>query len=130
MDDERKGCFIHNALADSEDPNVDAGQCQCPVSCPVTKAMFIFEGKWNVQILFALFTFHALRFGELQKHVPGISKTMLSSTLRKLEEYGLVHREQFNEIPPHVEYSLTEGGNALKAVFAEIAKWSSVYMKQ
>ena len=118
MDDERKGCLIHNALADSEDPNVDAGQCQCPVSCPVTKAMFIFEGKWNVQILFALFTFHALRFGELQKHVPGISKTMLSSTLRKLEEYGLVHREQFNEIPPHVEYSLTEGGNALKAVFA------------
>ncbi len=130
MDDKRKGCLIHNALADSEDPNVDAGQCQCPVSCPVTKAMFIFEGKWNVQILFALFTFHALRFGELQKHVPGISKTMLSSTLRKLEEYGLVHREQFNEIPPHVEYSLTEGGNALKAVFAEIAKWSSVYMKQ
>ena len=130
MDDERKGCLIHNALADSEDPNVDAGQCQCPVSCPVTKAMFIFEGKWNVQILFALFTFHALRFGELQKHVPGISKTMLSSTLRKLEEYGLFHREQFNEIPPHVEYSLTEGGNALKAVFAEIAKWSSVYMKQ
>ena len=130
MDDERKGCLIHNALADSEDPNVDAGQCQCPVSCPVTKAMFIFEGKWNVQILFALFTFHALRFGELQKHVPGISKTMLSSTLRKLEEYGLVHREQFNEIPPQVEYSLTEGGNALKAVFAEIAKWSSVYMKQ
>ncbi len=130
MDDERKGCLIHNALADSKDPNVDAGQCQCPVSCPVTKAMFIFEGKWNVQILFALFTFHALRFGELQKHVPGISKTMLSSTLRKLEEYGLVHREQFNEIPPHVEYSLTEGGNALKAVFAEIAKWSSVYMKQ
>ncbi len=130
MDDERKGCLIHNALADSEDPNVDAGQCQCPVSCPVTKAMFIFEGKWNVQILFALFTFHALRFGELQKHVPGISKTMLSSTLRKLEEYGLVHREQFNEIPPHVEYSLTEGGNALKAVFAEIAKWSSVYMQQ
>ena len=130
MDDERKGCLIHNALADSEDPNVDAGQCQCPVSCPVTKAMFIFEGKWNVQILFALFTFHALRFGELQKHVPGISKTMLSSTLRKLEDYGLVHREQFNEIPPQVEYSLTEGGNALKAVFAEIAKWSSVYMKQ
>lgn len=130
MDDKRKGCLIHNALADSEDPNVDAGQCQCPVSCPVTKAMFIFEGKWNVQILFALFTFHALRFGELQKHVSGISKTMLSSTLRKLEEYGLVHREQFNEIPPHVEYSLTEGGNALKAVFAEIAKWSSVYMKQ
>ena len=130
MDDKRKGCLIHNALADSEDPNVDAGQCQCPVSCPVTKAMFIFEGKWNVQMLFALFTFHALRFGELQKHVPGISKTMLSSTLRKLEEYGLVHREQFNEIPPHVEYSLTEGGNALKAVFAEIAKWSSVYMKQ
>lgn len=129
MDDERMGCLIHNALAESEDPKVNTELCQCPVCCPVNKAMFIFEGKWNVQILFTLFTFHSLRFGELQKHVPGISKTMLSATLRKLEEYGLVHREQFNEIPPHVEYSLTEGGNALKSVFAEIAKWSSVYMK-
>lgn len=130
MDDKRMGCLIHNALAESEDPKVNTELCQCPVCCPVNKAMFIFEGKWNVQILFTLFTFHSLRFGELQKHVPGISKTMLSSTLRKLEEYGLVHREQFNEIPPHVEYSLTEGGNALKSVFAEIAKWSSVYMKE
>lgn len=129
MDQERMHCLIHSALAESDDPNINTEQCQCPMCCPVTKAMFIFEGKWNVQVLFALFTFHSLRFGELRKHVPGISKTMLSATLRKLEEYGLVHREQFNEIPPHVEYSLTEGGNALKSVFAEIAKWSSVYME-
>lgn len=129
MKDERMDCLIHRALAESDDPNVTTELCRCPEECPVTKAMFIFEGKWNVQILFTLFTFHSLRFGELQKKVPGISKTMLAATLRKLEEYGLVHREQFNEIPPHVEYSLTEGGNALRSVFAEIASWSSVYMK-
>ena len=130
MDDGKMNCRVHRALAESEDPDVDPKMCRCPDSCPVTRAMFIFEGKWNVQILFALFTFHSLRFGELQKKVPGISKTMLTTTLRKLGELGLVHREQFNEIPPHVEYSLTEGGNALKSVFAEIAKWSSIYMRE
>lgn len=63
------------------------------------------------------------------KKIDGISKTMLSSTLKMLEEHGLVIREQFNEVPPHVEYSLTEGGEALKGVFVEIARWSSKYLK-
>ena len=48
---------------------------------------------------------------------------MLSNTLRDLEELGIVHREQFNEIPPHVEYSLTKKGKALLPVFFELAKW-------
>ena len=48
---------------------------------------------------------------------------MLTSTLRDLEELGIVHREQFNEIPPHVEYSLTDKGKALLPVFCELAKW-------
>lgn len=75
-----------------------------------------------------MFVFGRLRFGQLQKHINGISKTMLSSTLKTLEERGLVIREKFNEIPPHVEYSLTEGGKAMKSVFVEIARWSSKYL--
>ena len=91
--------------------------------------MAIFEGKWNVKVLYVLFVFGRMRFGGLQKHIDGISKTMLSSTLKMLEERGLVIREQFNEIPPRVEYSLTEGGEALQSVFVEIARWSSRYLK-
>ena len=49
---------------------------------------------------------------------------MLTNTLRDLEELGIIHREQFNEIPPHVEYSLTEKGKALRPVFFEISKWA------
>lgn len=54
---------------------------------------------------------------------PRITNTMLTNTLRDLEELGIIHREQFNEIPPHVEYSLTEKGKALLPVFFEILKW-------
>lgn len=54
---------------------------------------------------------------------PRITNTMLTNTLRDLEELWIIHREQFNEIPPHVEYSLTEKGKALLPVFFEISKW-------
>lgn len=65
-----------------------------------------------------------MRFGELKKAYPRITNTMLSNTLRDLEELNIIHREQFNEIPPHVEYSLTDKGRALLPVFFEISKWS------
>ena len=58
-----------------------------------------------------------------EKALPRITNTMLTSTLRDLEELGSVHREQFNEISPHVEYSLTDKGKALLPVFCELAKW-------
>ena len=64
-----------------------------------------------------------MRFGELKKAYPNITNTMLTNTLRDLENLGIIHREQFNEIPPHVEYSLTEKGKALLPVFFEISKW-------
>ncbi len=123
-------CRIHQALKDLEDPDLPAGVCRCPEFCPIDNAMSVFEGKWNVKVLYVLFVFGRLRFGELQKRIGGISKTMLSSTLKMLEEKGLVTREQFNEISPHVEYALTEGGEALQPVFVQIARWSSRYLKR
>ena len=55
---------------------------------------------------------------------------MLTATLRDLESFGIVHREQFNEIPPHVEYSLTEKGRALLPAFFELAKWGENYLDE
>ncbi len=125
----RESCRIRQAFLSAEDSTALADICRCPVFCPVDNAMEIFSGKWTVKTLYALFVFGRMRFGQLQRHIAGISKPMLSSTLKLLEERGLVVREQYNEVPPHVEYSLTEGGEAMKSVFVEIARWSSKYLR-
>lgn len=91
--------------------------------CPVHRTLELLSGKWRTHIIYELCKKPTCRFGELKKAVPKITNTMLTSTLRDLEDFGIVHREQFNEIPPHVEYSLTERGKALLPVFFEISKW-------
>ena len=70
-----------------------------------------------------------IRFGELRKNIDGITNTMLASSLRELEKDGLVSRIQYNEIPPHVEYSLTEMGHDLLPIFYEMTKWGFRYIK-
>jgi len=97
-------------------------------NCPVKKGLTIFAGKWNARILFELSTRETMRFGELRKVIPGISNTMLTATLRQLEEKRLVLRVQFNEIPPRVEYSLSESGKAVVPVFEAIGAWSTEYL--
>lgn len=92
-------------------------------NCPMRRTLELLSGKWRTHIIYELCKNPVCRFGELKKAVPGITNAMLSSTLKDLEGYGIVHREQFNEIPPHVEYSLTDKGKALLPVFTELAKW-------
>ena len=76
-------------------------------NCPVTLVMEMLQGKWKNIVLYELCIHNTVRFGELKKNLPGITNTMLTSTLRDLEDNGLIHREQYNEIPPRVEYSFT-----------------------
>ena len=91
--------------------------------CPVHKTLELLSGKWRTHIIYELCKHPTMCFGELKKAYPRITNTMLTNTLRDLENLGIIHREQFNEIPPHVEYSLTEKGKALLPVFFEISKW-------
>ena len=91
--------------------------------CPVHRTLELLSGKWRTHIIYELCKHPSMRFGELKKACPHITNTMLTNTLRDLERLGIVSREQFNEIPPHVEYSLTEKGRALLPVFFEISKW-------
>ena len=93
--------------------------------CPIYKIMELFQGKWTVWILFELSKNETMRFCELKKAVHGISNTMLASTLKDLEERQLVKRIQYNEIPPHVEYTATEKAKELRTVFAAMSDWSS-----
>lgn len=68
-----------------------------------------------------------VRFGQLKKLLGGITNTMLTATLRDLEKEGFISRKQFNEIPPHVEYSFTQKGLDLMPVFYEMTKWGYKY---
>ena len=96
--------------------------------CAIYKTISLFQSKWNVWVLFELSRNDTMRFGELKKAIPAISNTMLTATLRDLEKLGLVKRTQFNEIPPHVEYSATESAAALKSVFQAMEKWGETYL--
>lgn len=95
---------------------------------PVLRTMELFGGKWRPFVLYALVRKPTCRFGELKRLIPGITNAMLTNTLRDLENQNIVHREQFNEVPPHVEYSLTEKGTALLPIVHEMAKWGETYM--
>lgn len=97
-------------------------------SCPVYKTLLLFQGKWNIWVLFELSRNSTMRFNELKKSISGISNTMLTATLKNLEEQGLVNRVQFNEIPPHVEYSATEKAKELRGIFDEMEKWGEKYL--
>lgn len=97
-------------------------------NCPVTPLLIMLQGKWKFQIIYEMCIQDPIRFGELRKNIDGITNTMLTSSLRELEKDGLVSRIQFNEIPPHVEYSLTEKGKALLPVFYAMTKWGFKYI--
>lgn len=99
-------------------------------NCPMRKTLELISGKWRTHIIYELCKQPCCRFGELKKALPQITNTMLTSTLRDLEHYGIVCRKQFNEIPPHVEYSLSEKGKAMLPIFCELAKWGENYLKE
>lgn len=96
--------------------------------CPIYKTMEIFQGKWNTWILFELGRHEAMRFGELRKVIPGISNTVLTTSLRDLEERGLIKRIQYNEIPPHVEYIATDSARDLSGVFEAMWAWGEKHL--
>ena len=98
--------------------------------CPMRRTLELLSGKWRPHIIYELCKKPSCRFGELKKALPRITNTMLTKTLRELEDLGIVRREQFNEIPPHVEYSLTEQGRALLLVFFELARWGEAYLRE
>ena len=96
-------------------------------NCPITPLLVMLQGKWKNQVLYELCGKEPIRFGELKKNLTGITNTMLTSTLSDLERDRLIKREQFNEIPPHVEYSFTEKGRDLMPVFYAMMNWGFRY---
>lgn len=91
--------------------------------CPIIQALVFLQGKWHSRIIFFLLKNDTLRFGELKKRLPPITNTVLANSLKELEQREIIARKQFNEVPPHVEYSLTERGKSLLPVYVELGKW-------
>jgi DNA-binding HxlR family transcriptional regulator len=91
--------------------------------CPVKYALDVLSGKWTMYIMYILTENESIRFNELQRQVGGISALMLSRTLCELEGHGLVLRREFQAIPPHVEYSLTDLGRGLAPALDTLGEW-------
>lgn len=89
----------------------------------------IIAGKWKPSILFHLINNEKLRFSELQKAMPGVTKKMLTSQLRELEHDNIVHREVYPEIPPKVEYSLTAYGHGFKPLLISMRSWGREHLQ-
>ncbi len=101
-------------------------QVQERPECTVERALEVIEGKWTTLILRDLL--HSTkRFGELRQNLRGISPKTLTERLRDLEKNGVLEREVFPEIPPRVEYTLTEKGRALSVVIDAMAQWGAVW---
>lgn len=96
-------------------------------SCPVTATMQVLGGKWKPILINAIYLTSPARFGELKRSVKGITQSMLTSQLRELEDDGIVSRKIYAEIPPRVEYTLTEFGLTLSPIMQSMAKWGEEY---
>lgn len=91
---------------------------------PLLAAINVIGGKWKTIILYRLYD-QTLRFGELKKSIPKITQKMLTQQLRELEADGLVTRKAYNEIPPRVEYSLTDYARELGPILCQLCDWGS-----
>jgi DNA-binding HxlR family transcriptional regulator len=91
--------------------------------CPITATIDVIGGKWKPPIIWLLMK-GPMRFGELSKTMPGIALKVLSRHLKELEADGIIVRKAYPEIPPRVEYSLSEKGESLREVMSLLSDWS------
>lgn len=96
-----------------------------PYFCGIDAAMDVVSGKWKALILWELHHHVTRRFAELRRGLPGVSEKMLIQHLREMETDGLVHREVYREVPPKVEYSLTEHGTTLNTALTALGEWGT-----
>jgi len=96
--------------------------------CEIEIFLELVSGKWVSLILWELMNYGTKRFGQLKKDIPGITQKMLTQQLRYLEKNDIVKRTVYPEVPPVVEYTLTEVGMAIKPIFISMDKWGKDYM--
>ena len=111
------------------------GKCSLPMDvpcgnkCAITTTLGLIGGKWKIFILWQLRN-RVRRFSELQRLIPMANKKMLTQQLRELEADNLINRKVYAEVPPRVEYTLTEMGKTLQPIIDEIGVWGTAYMEK
>lgn len=100
------------------------------IRCPLEYGLTLFGGKWHSRIICVLFVHKKLRYSEIRKEMYNITDAVLAATLKDLIEDGLIKRKSYDEIPPRVEYSLTEKGRSVVPILQSICKWSGIFYKE
>lgn len=100
------------------------------IRCPLEYGMEIFGGKWNSRIICILAAKKVLRYGELRKEMVNITDSVLSSALKELISNEIVVRKSYDEIPPRVEYSLSDKGKSVIPILQSICKWAGIFYKE
>ena len=95
---------------------------------PMGRLQSVIGGKWKILILWYVSFYKVQRFGELMRRLDGITQSTLTKQLRELESDGFLHREIYREIPPKVEYTLTEFGESFIPVLQTMMAWSETYL--
>ena len=99
------------------------------IRCPLEYGLEIFGGKWKSRIICVLNEKGTLRYSCIRKEMVNITDAVLAASLKELIAEGLVARKQYDEIPPRVEYSLTDKGNSVVPILQSICKWSGIFYK-
>ena len=97
--------------------------------CGIDAAMDVIGGKWKVLILWALAQ-RPCRFGELRRELPGITEKVLAAHLRELEADGVIRRIVYQEVPPRVEYELSEYGESLRGILDALCSWGEQHIRK
>jgi DNA-binding HxlR family transcriptional regulator len=115
----------HEKVGNSPEGKYDEPTTPEVAAARVEQALKLLEGRWKLVILFRLFGGNVRRFSELERAIPGISQKMLSQQLRQMERDGIVRRVVYAEVPPKVEYGLTEWGQALCPALDALLRWAA-----
>lgn len=100
------------------------------IRCPLEYGLEIFGGKWNSRIICVLAAKKVLRYSELRKEMGNITDAVLAAALKELIGNGIILRKSYDEIPPRVEYSLSEKGESVVPILQSICKWSGAFYKE
>lgn len=95
---------------------------------PMSRLQGVLGGKWKIMILWYITAYRVQRFGELQRRLDGVTQSSLTKSLRELERDGFLHREIYQEIPPRVEYTLTEMGQSFAPILHSMLAWSEAHL--
>lgn len=99
------------------------------IHCPLEYGLEIFRGKWNSRVICVLADMGTLRYSAIRKEMGNITDAVLTSTLKSLISNDIVERKSYDQIPPRVEYNLTEKGKSVVPILQSICRWSGIFYK-